>query len=370
MNTPAIPSRAQLTERLVVDLGAAFQQRAFYAPEHPQVKRALTRSVAAVAAWCAHAATAEISLLTLEGQLLVDRQAIPEEAPWARGLLQAFRRYGIRGLTLHAGLDEAELGLFFAGCPTAEGPTPSPHILIGQAGFTGGDSPENQTGGSSPARAAASWLSPEQMVTARDELLAVAAGTVTRIDRLRGLVTRLARSAEAGALDPLRLQAADASDRAFLHGLGVALATLRLGRALGLTGEALEELALAGFVHDVGYLEPASPEEDPAARRRRHPIGGAARLAALEGIPDVAVLVAYEHHLRFDAAPNYPLMTVARQPVAAARVVAVADTWETLRSRGETSPEEALAILRGRAGTFLDPALVDLFAELILPSAQ
>lgn len=370
MNTPVSPGRAQLTERLVVDLGAAFQQRAFYVPDHPQVQRALARSVAALAAWCAHAATAEVSLILLEGQLLVDRQAIPEEAQWARGLLQAFRRYGIRGLTLLAGLDATELGLFFETCPTAQGPTPSPHILIGQAGFAGGDSPESSTGGGATLRAGPSWLSPEQLATARDELLAVAAGAVTRIDRLRSLVTRLARSAEAGALDPLRLQAADVDDRAFLHGLGVALATLRLARALGLTGDALEELALAGLVHDVGYLEAAPAGEDPAERRRRHPIGGAARLAALEGIPDIAVLVAYEHHLRFDAKPNYPPLTVPRQPVAVARIVAVADTWETLRSQGETPPEEALAILRARAGTFLDPALVDLFAELILPSAQ
>ena len=63
-------------------------------------------------------------------------------------------------------------------------------------------------------------------------------------------------------------------------------------------------------------------------------------------------------------------MTVPRQPVAAARIVAVADTWETLRSQRKAPPEEALAILRARAGTFLDPALVDLFTELILPSAQ
>jgi len=60
-------------------------------------------------------------------------------------------------------------------------------------------------------------------------------------------------------------------------------------------------------------------------------------------------------------------LTVPRLPIAAARVVAVADTWETIRSQGETRPAEALAILRGRAGTFLDPALVELFAEIILP---
>ena len=370
MNAPASPGRAQLTERLVVELGAAFQQRAVYAPDHPQVERANVRSLAAFSAWCEHTATPEVSLIILEGQLLVDRQAIPEDATWSRGLLQAFRRYGIRGLTLVAGLDAAELGSFFGACQTAQGPASSRHILTGQAGFAGGESATN-TGGTGPAaRTVPSWLSPEQAESSRTELFAIAAGAVTRIDRLRGLITRLARNAESGGLDPLRLQAGDANDRAFLHGLGVALATLRLARALGVKGEALEELALAGLVHDVGYLEPAGAAETPAEIRRAHPVRGAARLAALEGIPEIAVLVAYEHHMRFDGEPNYPPMTVRRPPIAAARVVAVADSWETLRSQGETRPSEAVAILRARAGTFLDPALVELFAALILPPTR
>ena len=373
MNAPVSPGRAELTERLVVDLGAAFQQRSVYAPGHPQVKGALARVLSTFASWCAYSGTAEVSLILLEGQLLVDREAIPEAAPWARGLLRAFGRHAIRGLTMVAGLDEAELGLFFDSCQGAKEPTPSLHILVGQAGITVGEPPEEtgkapQAASSLPSStpsSAPSPITPEQVESAAAELLAVASGAVTRIERLRSLIAQLARGAE--ALESLRPLAARVADRELLHGLAVALATLRLARALGMEGKALEDLALSGLVHDVGYLGPATAGEVLTQRRRLHPIRGAARLASLEGIPDVAVLVAYEHHLRFDRAPNYPSLTVPRLPIAAARVVAVADTWETIRSQGETRPAEALAILRGRAGTFLDPALVELFAEIILP---
>ena len=367
MNAPVHPDRAELTQRLVTELGAAFHLRASYAPDHPQVTGSLARVLATQGAWCAHEGVAEVSLILVEGHLLVDRQAIPEDASWSRGLLRAFQRLGIRGLTLVVGLDEAELGRFLDGCHGAAGPTSSRHLLVGQAGFAATESPEVAgTGGQGPASPAAS-PSPEQLAGARSELRAAGAGATTRIDRLRSLIAELARSAGPAALDALRLSASRVDDREFLHGLAVAITTLRLGRALGLQGSPLEDLALGGFLHDVGHLEESGAEKDAVRRRARHPVRGAERLAGLEGIPDLAVLVALEHHLRFDGAPSYPSTVGPGKPAAAARVVAVADTWETLLGRGETGPAESLAVLRARAGTFLDPALVELFAEIVAP---
>ena len=265
--------------------------------------------------------------MTLEGQLLVNRQAIPDDSPWARGLLQTFRRLEIGGLTLLTGLDVEELLRFFEICQSAQGASATSHILVGRAGFMAGDKAEDTATVGVAARGAPRWLTAEQMAEARAELVAAATGRTSRIDRLRALVARLARSAETAALKPLQIEAVDADDRAFLHGLAVALATLRLGRALGLSGDTLDDLGFAGFVHDIGFLEPEVEGESPVERRERHPIRGAARLAAIEGIPDLAVLVAYEHHLRFDREPNYPPTGAPRPPIAAARVVAVADTW-------------------------------------------
>ena len=357
-----------LAERLVADLGAAFQQRAVYSPAHPQVQGALAKLLASFGAWCDEAGTEEVSLIVLEGQLLVDRQAVPESATWARGVLRAFGRYAIRGLTLVRGLEAEELAQFFDACQTPAGPSSSRHLLLGQAGFADGEIQEGGASGpgggvSGPARP----ITEEQVEGASGELVAIADGAAKRAERLRNLVASLARMTDAGELRTLRLAAANVNEPEFLHGLAVALGTLRLGRALGIQGNALEDLALAGLVHDIGYLEPIRLEDDPASRRTSHPLRGAARLATLEGMPDVAVLVAYEHHLRFDGAPNYPVGNTPRTPIAAARVVAVADTWETLRMHGG-EPREALEILRDRGGAFLDPALVRIFAEVVEPS--
>jgi GNAT superfamily N-acetyltransferase len=103
------PSRAELTVRLVADLGTLFHVHAAYAPGHPQVKGTVDRVLAALSAWCAHAGSGEASLLLLEGHLLLDRQPIPDGANWALGLARAFRRHGIGGMTLLRGLEPEEL---------------------------------------------------------------------------------------------------------------------------------------------------------------------------------------------------------------------------------------------------------------------
>ncbi len=343
MSEPRETPRAALAQRLVVDLGAAFQNRATYASGHPELQRAVARVLGALAAWCDGTGAAEVSLLVLEGNLLVDREALPDDARWKRGLMRAFERLSIRGMTLVAGLDAAELEAFLDGCAGGGRPTPSRNLRLGQAGRAGeaadagtggagaagpGDgAPGNGTdaAGGAAARSGSAPVAPatdppDGIEAAGAEWRALAGGTVTRIERLRALVGRLARGAEPLADAAIRRAATRVADRELVHGLSVALATLRLGRALGVEGTPLEELALAGLLHDVGHLDPAGEHQDPEWRRAHHAVLGAARLAALEGIPDVAVRVALEHHRRLDGADADP----SRRPTPAVRLVAVA----------------------------------------------
>jgi HD-GYP domain-containing protein (c-di-GMP phosphodiesterase class II) len=370
MNAPASPDRAGLVQRLVLDLGAAFQLRTVYTPAHPQVVGAVERVVADLAAlW--QAGAPQVSFFLLEGQLLADRIPVPEEAPWGRGLLRAFRRHGIGGMTLLPGLDAAELGRFFDACLSPEGARPSVHVLLGAGGFAAGDGAEEPGPGAAAAaggdrRPGPAAIPPDLLPGASDELRELASGGSTRIDRLRGLVAMLARGADGVSPESLRDAAARIDDRELLHGLAVALTTLRMGRAMGLEGEPLQDLALAGLLHDVGHLDAPTGIPEGAQRRGLHVLRGAARLAAIGGVPDVAVRVALEHHLRYDGRAGPLAAPTRRQPCAAARVVAVADTWETLRASGRARTAEALTVLEQRAGSWLDPALVSLLSELVL----
>ncbi len=360
-----LDARQELAARLVIDLGAAFQQRLVYPPSHPQVRRALERTVEALAAWCAARLTVDVSILRLEDQLLVDREPLPEEVTWQRSLVHSFERYRLSGITLTAGLTPEELAAFFESCDAATGPLPSRHLQFGRATLfeTGGGEGGSGKGGTDRPDGAAppSEAAVAERSAAEEELRVAATGAAGRIEHLRGMVARLGRVAAGARLDAAGMGSFEGTDRSFLHGLAVALATLRLGRALGLEGEPLEELGLAALLHDLGYLAEVGLGEPPAERRRLHPLRGAARLGGIEGVPMIALVAAHEHHLRYDSAESYPRLPAPRRPHAAARIVAVADSWVTLREHVDLSPEETAAILRERAGTFLDPELVELF---------
>jgi response regulator RpfG family c-di-GMP phosphodiesterase len=150
-------------------------------------------------------------------------------------------------------------------------------------------------------------------------------------------------------------------------------------RALGFRGELLKEIGLGALLHDIGKLslpgellrKPAKLSDEEWQQVRRHPELGCAHLCELDPTTTVAALVAYEHHLRYDGEPSYPVLKTPRKPILASQLTAIADTFDavqTVRPYAQArSQEEAFAELRSRAGNFLDPILVASFCAVFGP---
>jgi HD-GYP domain-containing protein (c-di-GMP phosphodiesterase class II) len=177
----------------------------------------------------------------------------------------------------------------------------------------------------------------------------------------------------AAALETL-LYAIDANDpMTGAHVRRVAAYALILGDAADLSEHECRNIERVALFHDIGKIHEAlfdiihdDTTLSPADRRAiaTHPERGANVLEPLKRFyPDLAEGV-LAHHERWDGS-GYPRGLQGRRIPLAARVVAIADTYDAITHRrryrdGQPAEVARRALLEGR-GTQFDPALVDLF---------
>jgi len=152
------------------------------------------------------------------------------------------------------------------------------------------------------------------------------------------------------------------------HSETVAELCAAMGRELGLDEARVEELRVAGLLHDVGTIEiPASILAKPGALTaeelevmRTHPALGRIIVNAL-GMERQAEWILH-HHERIDGY-GYPEGLRGAEIPLESRIIFVADAFEAMTAsqshrRGETDPE-AIARLKRHAGTQFDPDCVE-----------
>ncbi|EPR44324.1 putative metal dependent phosphohydrolase [Desulfovibrio sp. X2] len=159
------------------------------------------------------------------------------------------------------------------------------------------------------------------------------------------------------------------------HSGRVAPLSLSLGRALGLRGAELGELALAARGHDTGklalpehvLLKPGPLTEGEWALMRRHTLFGAHLLEAGRA-PGASVRTALAHHENFDGS-GYPFGLRSSDIPLFARIVALADTYDALRAARSYKPAyshaRTMRLILSARGTRFDPRLADAFLWLM-----
>ena len=159
------------------------------------------------------------------------------------------------------------------------------------------------------------------------------------------------------------------------HLRGTAELALSVGRELGMEPEALDEVARAAELHDLGkiaipdeILNKNGPlDESEWAFMRRHTIIGERILLAAPALRPVARLVRASHE-RYDGS-GYPDGLVGEQIPLGARVVAVCDAFDAMLSdrpyREQLDETEALDQLIRCSGRQFDPVVVEAFARVI-----
>jgi putative nucleotidyltransferase with HDIG domain len=159
------------------------------------------------------------------------------------------------------------------------------------------------------------------------------------------------------------------------HTRRVTALTLELARRYGFPPEELLYIRWGALLHDMGKMgvpdrilhKPDKLTEEEWASMRKHPGFAFEMLSPIEYLKS-SLDIPYCHHEKWDGT-GYPRGLKGEEIPLTARLFSVVDVWDALTSNRPYRPawtgEEALTYIRGQAGKYFDPQVVELFFKVI-----
>ncbi len=362
-------------EGLLRALQNAISSQLLYPPEHPRIQEAADRVSSFLRE--ATARGSAVSVFAIEDRVVHDGVPLEGAEGVGRGFFQALRAAGYDRLTLRRGASRAELSAFIA--------------AVAETGRRSGEGARERVRSSRNIRLSA-LRDPNEASLDRgflaeevDTLQDVWADIIERgdlnLDAVEGIVLALAKTVEENLGAMIPMAALKSHDRyTATHITNVALLAMALAEAIELPRALVHDVGIAALLHDVGKLKVSSeilnkPDRlspDQLEQMRRHPENGARILLATPGVPELAVIVAYEHHIRFDGG-GYPVVPRSWKASLASAVTQVADIYDALRTdrpyRTGLDRDTIMAMMTADSGTGFEPALLAAFFELVVPRA-
>jgi len=160
------------------------------------------------------------------------------------------------------------------------------------------------------------------------------------------------------------------------HSMNVAVLSMALAEYLGLSPSDVRTFGIAGLLHDIGKIKiplevltkPGKLTDEERALMNEHPAAGARMLLEAEEDLDLAIVVAYEHHIMINGG-GYPVLHYARDCHQASKLVHVCDVYDALRTRRPYreawSFEKTLGYMEERKGLEFEPELCTAFTRMM-----
>lgn len=350
-----------------------------YGMQHPQVIHLVLQATSGIRK--ALEGRQDFSLVAVDGELIIDGK--PQDLGLITGrFVQMLRTNGIGHIRILTGVTQHEIETLIAALSrqnkSSNEIASSENIRLGKVGL--------QTGGYDAQ--GDEYISPRKQLTIQDLPLkeleefkgiygAVKQHKKLQISGMADMVT--------GFIDvfqkegsPLLVMAAlrDVDEYTFTHSTNVCILNLAQAMALGIDGQQLIDIGIAAMLHDIGKL--FIPEEilikqgklTPAEFEimRQHPAKGARYLLETPGVPRLAAVNAFEHHMKYDFS-GYPAVPKEWQQNLCSQMTQISDFFDALRTRRPYREpmelQEIAGIMLGMMGKDLHPVLTRNFLLII-----
>ncbi|HEX8987168.1 MAG TPA: HD-GYP domain-containing protein [Rhodocyclaceae bacterium] len=161
-------------------------------------------------------------------------------------------------------------------------------------------------------------------------------------------------------------------DYTFQHSVSVCALLVAFCRAAGLDAQTIHLAGIGGLLHDIGKVcvpsgllnKPGRYTEEEFSRMKNHVVESKRILDATEGISEISVQVAHQHHERYDGS-GYALGLKGEDISQMGRMAAICDVYDAITSdrvyHKGMAPHEALRKIFEWSKFHFDPLLVQQF---------
>ena len=331
------PTSHKHLQQFIRLLTTAAANAALYNLEHVQVARLCRRALDELLTMLK--THADITLKIIDNQLIFDNSPVSENLAVQR-LINALEQYNINYLKIEPGIYSEELlGLINTLSKRPERHvdlTESEHIHFGQIEVRY-RSEESRLRSAEllltdiANKEADRYMDLYQSVQDKKQ---IDVANVSEI--VSGFVNAFSEQSDVFlALAPLRSM----DEYTYTHSTNICLLNLAQARQLGIEGQMLNEIGIAAMLHDVGkmFISPGilSKSEELTEEEwhimQQHPRLGAEYLLSTPGIPRLAVVTAFEHHMRYDG-KGYPKTRRPWTMNICSHMTAISDTYDAMRT--------------------------------------
>jgi len=162
----------------------------------------------------------------------------------------------------------------------------------------------------------------------------------------------------------------------FTHSTNVCILNLAQAKSIGIEGRLLHDVGVAALLHEIGKLsvpeeilsKPGALSSEERGLIHQHPVQGAHYLLDMPGVPKLAVVCSFEHHMKYDGT-GYPKVSVGWSQNLCSQITAVSDYFDALRTnrsyRGALEYATVAAMMVEASGTYLHPLLTRNFLNIL-----